>query len=402
MPEPSDATSIPNVQETVVKYHQIGYTVVTPEGPDDGGDFGPNTPGTRTCGIQEALNHIKEAPRPKNWAARATNLYICHANYLYSEPIHIPPMDEHFRLDARDASLTYQGSEGDAVRVDSLMNCELNFGYIVAGGLTDGACLRVKPENPLYGGTEGPVVVTCSSLSAMALVGSNPGGNRDARGVGLWLDASSGSIIWSNFFLLEVNGCHPGILSDGGAVQWNRIISPYNHECGTALQLGTAASPSFRENEVVAYAAGREAVRIAGSENRVFLEGVHSEAGKNLIFEASARNNVVHATSLPQGITNDATHPTNRVVLNTPVGYSIETPSVPPSGAPVMNRNPYTVEVSILDAGNVSGWVETDANGDATEFSAGLTVGQRFVCDPGDQLSLRYSAAPTWKWKALR
>jgi hypothetical protein len=36
------------------------YVFVTLEGPDDGGDFGPNTPGTKTSGIQEALNYAHE------------------------------------------------------------------------------------------------------------------------------------------------------------------------------------------------------------------------------------------------------------------------------------------------------------------------------------------------------
>ena len=65
-----------NTDETVSKYHQIGYVVVTPEGPDDGGDFGPNTPGTRTAGIQEALNYALNFGTPKNWSPRAgKNLY---------------------------------------------------------------------------------------------------------------------------------------------------------------------------------------------------------------------------------------------------------------------------------------------------------------------------------------
>jgi hypothetical protein len=34
------------------------YYMVTPAGPTDGGDYGPNTPGTSTGGIQEALNQV--------------------------------------------------------------------------------------------------------------------------------------------------------------------------------------------------------------------------------------------------------------------------------------------------------------------------------------------------------
>ena len=32
------------------------YVLVTPNGPNDGGDYGPNTPGTTTAGIQEAVS----------------------------------------------------------------------------------------------------------------------------------------------------------------------------------------------------------------------------------------------------------------------------------------------------------------------------------------------------------
>ena len=32
------------------------FVLVTPNGPSDGGNFGPNTPGTTTAGIQEAIN----------------------------------------------------------------------------------------------------------------------------------------------------------------------------------------------------------------------------------------------------------------------------------------------------------------------------------------------------------
>ena len=41
-------------------YHSLNYLVVTPGGPEDGGDFGPKTPGTKTSGLQEALDRAHE------------------------------------------------------------------------------------------------------------------------------------------------------------------------------------------------------------------------------------------------------------------------------------------------------------------------------------------------------
>ena len=45
--------------------------VVSPQGPRDGGDFGPHTPGTKTSGLQEALDAAKRRPRTFTWPAEA-------------------------------------------------------------------------------------------------------------------------------------------------------------------------------------------------------------------------------------------------------------------------------------------------------------------------------------------
>ncbi len=84
-----------------------------------------------------------------------------------------------------------------------------------------------------------------------------------------------------------------------------------------------------------------------------------------------------------------------------PMGYSIETRDVPPTGEAAMNRNPNAVEISVVEAGDVDGWEEIGANGSVSSFSPGLTVGQRFICDPDDQVRLHYSAAPRRRRKAL-
>lgn len=43
-------------QQCVAALRQLGYVVVSPSGPTDGGDFGNDTPGTQTGGLQEAFN----------------------------------------------------------------------------------------------------------------------------------------------------------------------------------------------------------------------------------------------------------------------------------------------------------------------------------------------------------
>ena len=114
------------------------------------------------------------------------------------------------------------------------------------------------------------------------------------------------------------------------------------------------------------------------------------------------RDHLIYAINLAEGITNNAVAPTNRIVTSWPVGFSIDTPEVPPPGEPVVNRHPYTVEVNVTSPGQVRQWTKADANGTILTFEAGLAAGQTFVLDPGDSVALDYSQAPRWRWKALR
>jgi len=45
------------------QWRSLNYIVVTPNGPADGGDFGPGTPGAKTSGLQEAFNRAHEEVR---------------------------------------------------------------------------------------------------------------------------------------------------------------------------------------------------------------------------------------------------------------------------------------------------------------------------------------------------
>lgn len=74
--------------------------------------------------------------------------------------------------------------------------------------------------------------------------------------------------------------------------------------------------------------------------------------------------------------------------LNQPVGL-IAAPSLPPSGTPYKNSNPYSVRV-FISGGTVTGIA---LNGTAT----GLTSGMVMLC-AGDTITLTYSSVPSWQW----
>jgi hypothetical protein len=197
---------------------RLNRLVVTPNGPEDGGDFGPKTPGTKTSGLQEAFNAAKVQSR---------DIYICGGNwtvdktpgvvYFLHETLHIPWLQD-FHCDGGHYVIQYTPKKGDAVVFDSQMSCYFRFGLIASNG--DGAVVRMRPD------TAGPdrfKVITTSEFYFNGLVGGGgawPSGEAfnsklDTRhkwvGVGLSLDAVPGPIDGNKISVIEIIGCDRGV-----------------------------------------------------------------------------------------------------------------------------------------------------------------------------------------------
>ena len=173
------------------------HVTVTLEGPDDGGDFGPNTPGTGTSGIQEAMDYAVAHSRDVQiWGGHiGDNAYALH------ETLRVP-WGQDWRVDCGNCVLAYQGDTGDAVVIDSQMNCRIKLGLV--GAHTDGAAVRIKPTTA---GPDGFSVVTASVFDFSALV---------TEGTGLVIDSSAGIIVNSRFFAEEFNTHRCGVhITDG-------------------------------------------------------------------------------------------------------------------------------------------------------------------------------------------
>ena len=76
----------------------------------------------------------------------------------------------------------------------------------------------------------------------------------------------------------------------------------------------------------------------------------------------------------------------------------VTTPSVPASGTAQSNTNPYPVNV-YLYGGTVTVIDYTPAGGSATQVGTSGPATVRL--NPGDSITLTYSAAPTWNWVAV-
>jgi len=121
--------------------------------------------------------------------------------------------------------------------------------------------------------------------------------------------------------------------------------------------------------------------------------------GRGLVFEATARDNLVITGSLSGGVTNNARTPTNRILAASQQGWDVQTPPMAASGTDVVNHHPCPVEVRVLKPGKVSQWIETDAEGKAHTFEGPLAAGQAFTLNPGDRVRFTYQEPPSWHWK---
>lgn len=389
------------VQSQIKNYCDMSYVVVSPNGPEDGGDFGPKTPGTKTSGIQEALDYAKEHTRDVYIVGGGIKeAFKGGIGYRLDETLTIP-WNQNWRLDGGEYWLSYAGETGDAVVIDSQMNCDIKLGLVVASRSPDCAI-------HMYPTTKGPDKLCCIVASTFRLNGAVGAGDVWGKpgcvqkGIGLKLDSSGGGGINGNKILMkEINACDIGVDVLSGCNS-NHFDITWSHLTNLGMRIGRGVSESIIRIGTSGDIPGTSGVQMYGHRNFLTITAHNHEPGRNLIFEETAHDNLVFAVNLSEGITNNASRPTNRIITSYPVGYSIETPPVPESGKEVVNRQPYTVEVRILDPGQVTGWTQTDGNGTALTIPAGLIAGQSFILDPGDKIKFDYSKVPTWKWKALR
>lgn len=399
------AAAFPQAPPAINPRNQV---VVSPNGPTDGGDFGPKTPGTKTSGIQEAFDYAKAYRMDVYIAGGAMpDKFKNGVVYHIQETIRIPWFQD-FRLDGGEYVINYDKNTGDAIVIDSQMSCRFKFGLIVAP--TDGAVVRIKPE------TQGPddfVVTTASTFEFNAIVGGGSvfdDGKKEPIGSGLVLDASKGPIVYNKFYATEMIACAQGMVLTCGpegnpksVVAMNDFEVPFLHLCKTHMQVGDAhaqvAGNTFEVTVDGGSIADAVGLRLFGKDNRFTLKLVNIPPGNGIIFESPAERNRIDMVYPASGYTNNATLPTNIIVPQVAGGFSVETPPVAHSGEPEVNRTPFTVDVLVVSAGGVRAWTLGEASGASQRFEGGLTVGQSIRLAPGDSLTLEYDTPPAWRWR---
>ena len=396
-----------NWQRCLVILRHLGYVVVSPQGPGDGGDFGTQTPGSATSGLQEAFNFAVANNKDVFivgglfiWGVAGPVVYQCNTKLTV-------PAAKNLRIAGGDYVMNWGTSNSDCLVFDSQDNGNFKFGLLVAQGpgINNGyAVMKLKPLTPL---ADGRPAIRNSFFRVSAPVG---GGNVwgvgiDGKGTGLHLNASSGDILNNHIIVMEINACNRGIVLDGGGlIQNNYIESPFTHITNKLLDVYTG---SFNLIEAQIDGGGTSTPAIGanlrgGTQNRYhLLFGSNFAPGQALVFGTNARDNVVRTSNLPAGgVTNNADVTTNRIIPLNTQGFNVTTPDILFSFAPIYNNTGYTILATVETEGNVASWLQFSSG--LMSVTGSLYRGQIFYLEPGDWISFNFTAAPTWNWRALR
>jgi hypothetical protein len=364
---------------------------------DGSGDFGPETPATRTAGWQEAVDycvaHKHDLYVKGGWGGRA-------AIYHVADTIHIPATQD-FKIDGGIYVVNWVGpADKDLLAVDSTMDGHYTFGILVYGGA--GAALRIKPENPTP--IDGFAAFVDSEIAASSIADPRPfeRGERKA-GAGVVFDTSKAAIVHSDFRLTAVLDFATCIEtpSSGADFAYNRIACGHLHtnaDNSTLLRLGERSAQNTLRLAIGVDqgATGVKGVEVFGDNNalEIATRGGFAE-GADVIFEEPAAGNqvnIVGGPSVPNPldlITDRAATPTNQVTWTGPPAPIRKVAAQ--AGAFTYTQRLYPATVRVVGGGVTSLAL---LRGDAT-VDYGARVPDQILMSVGDKLVISSADPPT-------
>lgn len=365
---------------------------------DDTGDFGPQTPGTKTAGWQEAINYCVEHARDLyvkgGWGGRT-------AIYHVGDTIRIPATQD-FRIDGGVYVLNWVGPETkDLLAVDSGMDCHYTFGILVYGGL--GAALRVKPENPVP--IDKFAVFVDSEIKASSIADPHPFQRGERKGgAGVVFDTTKASIVHSDFHFTAVLNFATCIDAPaaGSDLAYNRLSCMHLHtnaDKSTLLRLGGKSSQNTVKVNIGVDQGAAEVcgVDVFGANNVIELTTRGGfPNGNDLILEEAAQGNQVNLV-VPAAetfdparfVTDRAITPTNQITWTGPPAAMREVEVKAGSFTYTQRLFPATVRLS---GGDVS---QVKLTRGADVVSCRATDGVEIPMSVADQLMIVSTKPPT-------
>ena len=369
----------------------LGYVVVSPQGPIDGGDYGPYTPGTRTSGIQEAFDYA--------WVKnKLAQVYIVGGpNVVYTLDTTLDiPWGQNWHCNGGSYVMLFTITTGNCMVIDSQMNSVLKFGSISAPFLQSGSILKIYPHTEWPDGPDGLNVCVSAKIGVGSITG--PGSNSTC--VGLQVD---GPVQYSFFSTGEISGCGTGIRINSGTNI--TVTTPMISRCNTMFQVNSGSNNIFR--------AGMDATGVVNPLGLQINSGgactyhlnwiVGFDATNALSLGAGSGDNTIYARNLPgyDAITANSSDHT-KIITTDPVGFDITTPVVSTSNTLYKNRTSFPVLAMITNPGATTSY-RIVSTGGSQNISGPVAAGQMIYLAPGEGMEFTFSgSAPTWIWKALR
>lgn len=252
----------------VAELSNLGYVVVSPNGPLDGGDYGPATPGTTTSGIQEAFNHAK---------ANMKEVYIVGAATAAGEPVvyHVNstitiPWGQDWHGDGGNYVMEFSMTSGDCLVIDSMMSCSFRFGIISEPNLQSGSVVHIHPTNV---GPDGFVVIETSKFEFAGIIGGGGGAGTVGRGAGLHLSTEVGQVANSEIVVRSIRGCSEGVSIEGANGANNVTFDVHTYRCNTGVYVANANYCRIR--------AAMESAQVGGG-----AMGLHFNGGVKNVYTA--------------------------------------------------------------------------------------------------------------------
>lgn len=427
------------------------YVLVTPNGPTDGGDFGPNTFGTVTAGIQEAIDSLGSGGGAVYIAQGTYNLTNVPAN-SGNCLISIPSFSDE---NTNAVAFAIIGMVPPALPMveNAAYTTPPNLGSCVVLNVINPAPVISSPQNNPPAiiacsqpptGVFNPVVLTVENIEFLQ---PNPATYCDINGhwfVGTeyrnilampnvgWANITEPSSVGAIGLIGNQNGGQTMVVSNvmivghyggimfGSHVEGDEIIVIGNvvafpgssNYWGNLGHVDAEFCPHYFGNSVYPLVNSNAVLTITN----LAIAQYNPPAWMSIVdafYSSSAANTdyLIHVLNLTSNWTGSSVTSITQLLVNSPrviidkalndlSGFSYPQTAVPASGTAFKNNGPYAIDIFILTAGVTTGFTVADKNGTPYAFTNTVTEGFLYRLLPFESITLVYTTAPTWIFKA--
>ena len=362
----------------------LNNIIVSPQGPSDGGNFGPETPGTQTAGFAEAFAYAAKNGKKEIFIVGGPNI-----TYNLETTLILPAI-ENLQVEGGTYTMNFPQTTGDCLVIDDAARTKFRykFGIVSAPNLTDGSLVSVQPS--------GSGVLENCGIEIYAIV-AQASTNDSVTGLKL------NSLNDSKIKVENIEGCNTGIHMVSGnnnALTCSSIVS-----CDTMLYVEAASNCEVDASFTTGNRPDAVGADIAAGSNNlynlVWMDAFAQNSG--LVLGNQATDNIIKVMNLPlNAMVQTSNPPTNRIIALKSYGFELTTPAMPPSGQFAINDTGFGIVVMITNAGTVSSWSLKDTSGTVSTISASVYTGQSIMLEPGESIRLTYTAVPSWRWRILK